>query len=55
MIVGPRGEVHASVGEDAEGYGIAHIDLDEVKKYREEFQFLQCRQPTTYRAIVRRY
>jgi len=54
-IVGPRGEVHASVDEDIEGYCVARIDLDEVKKYRQELQFLQCRQPTTYRAIVRRY
>ncbi|MFQ6014439.1 MAG: carbon-nitrogen hydrolase family protein [Anaerolineae bacterium] len=55
MIVGPRGEVYASVDHDLEGYGLARIDLDEVKKYREELQILQCRRPTTYRAIVKKY
>jgi len=55
MVVGPRGELCASVEEGGEGYAVARIDLDEVRKYREEFQFLQCRQPQTYRAIVRRY
>jgi len=55
MVVGPRGELYASVEEGVEGYAVARIDLDEVRKYREEFQFLQCRQPQTYRAIVRRY
>ncbi|MFQ6059235.1 MAG: carbon-nitrogen hydrolase family protein [Anaerolineae bacterium] len=55
MIVGPRGGLHAAVDEEGEGYGVARIDLDEVRKYREEFQFLQCRQPSTYRAIVRKY
>jgi len=55
MVVGPRGEVYASVDQDVEGYGVARIDLDNVRKYREELQFLQCRQPQTYRAIVRRY
>ena len=55
MIVGPRGELHASVEEGIEGYGVARIDLDNVRKYREEFQLLQYRQPQTYRAIARRY
>jgi predicted amidohydrolase len=55
MVVGPRGEVCASVEEGDEGYAVARIDLDNVRKYREELQFLQCRQPQTYRAIVRRY
>ncbi len=55
MIVGPRGEVYASVDQDQEGYGLANIDLDEVKKNREELQILQCRRPTTYRAIVKKY
>lgn len=39
----------------AEGYCVARIDLDEVRKYREEFQMFQVRQPTVYKAIVRRY
>ena len=55
MIISPRGQVYASVDQEVEGYAVARIDLDEVRKYREEFQFLQCRQPQTYRAIVRRY
>lgn len=41
--------------EPAEGYCVARIDLDEVRHYREEFQTLQSRQPTVYKAIVRRY
>ncbi len=55
MIVGPRGEAHALVDEPSQGYGIARIDLDQVRKNREEFQFLQARQPATYRAVVRKY
>lgn len=38
-----------------EGYCVARIDLDEVKKFREQFQTLQARQPTAYRAVVRKY
>jgi predicted amidohydrolase len=38
-----------------EGYCVARIDLDEIKKCREELQTLQARQPTAYRALVRRY
>ena len=55
MVVGPRGELYGAVEEGAEGYSVARIDLDSVRKYREELQLLQCRQPQTYRAIVRRY
>lgn len=63
LIVGPRGKIHASLadekdpesGEPREGYCVARIDLDEVRKCREEFQTLQTRQPTVYRALVRRY
>jgi len=54
MVVGPRGKVYASLN-DEEGYLVAQIDLDEVRKYREEFQVLQWREPQSYRAIVRRY
>ncbi len=54
-IVGPRGKVYASVGEPIEGYAVARIDLDEVRQHREETQVLQCRQPTAYRAIVKKY
>ncbi len=55
MIIGPRGNVYASVDQDVEGYAVARIDLDEVRKNREEFQILQCRQPSAYRSIVRAY
>lgn len=55
MIVSPRGQIYASVDQDVEGYAVARIDLDEVREYREEFQILQCRQPSAYRAIVRAY
>lgn len=41
--------------EPSEGYAVARIDLDEVRKFREEFQHIQTRQPLTYRAIVKRY
>lgn len=41
--------------EPAEGFAVARIDLDEVRKFREEFQMIQSRQPTTYRSIVKRY
>jgi predicted amidohydrolase len=63
MIIGPRGKVYATLAEEknpetgkpSEGFCVARIDLDEVRKYREEFQFLQSRQPTVYRSIVKRY
>ena len=54
-IAGPRGKVYASVDEPIEGYAVARIDLEEVRQHREETQILQCRQPTVYRAIVKRY
>jgi predicted amidohydrolase len=62
MIVGPRGELHAIVdaideqtGAPKAGHTVARIDLDDVRKNREEFQFIQTRQPTTYRTIVKKY
>lgn len=59
-VVSPRGEILASVGRDEENqpkeaYAIAKIDLDAVKKSREELQTMQSRQPALYRAIVRNY
>jgi predicted amidohydrolase len=38
-----------------EGYAVARIDLDDVRKNREQFQMMQERQPTAYRTIVKRY
>jgi predicted amidohydrolase len=63
MVVGPRGQVHASLasetdpqtGAPLEGFAVARIDLDEVRKYREEFQFIQNRQPPVYKSLVRKY
>ncbi len=63
MIVGPRGKTYASLaqeknpetGKPSEGFSVARIDLDDVRKYREEYQFLQSRQPTVYRSIVKKY
>jgi predicted amidohydrolase len=63
MIVGPRGQIHASLanetdtetGAPLEGFAVARIDLDEVRKYREEFQFIQTRQPAVYKTLVRKY
>jgi len=55
MIVGPRGQVYGTVDGGEEGYVVARIDLDEIRSHREESQFFQCRQPTTYRALVRKY
>ncbi len=63
MVVGPRGQIYASLaaetdpdtGAPLEGYAVARIDLDEVRRNREEFQLIQNRQPTVYKSIVRRY
>lgn len=55
LIAGPRGEVYSASDEDVEGYGVATIDLDEVRKNREDTQLLQIRQPRSYREIVRMY
>lgn len=55
LVMGPRGEVYASFEETGEGFRVAKVDLDEVRRYREELQILQCRQPQTYRDIVKMY
>ena len=54
-IIGPRGDVFASVDTGVEGYGLAKLDLDQVKHMREEYQLLQYRQPLAYRNIVMKY
>ncbi|MEL7674345.1 MAG: carbon-nitrogen hydrolase family protein [Chloroflexota bacterium] len=38
-----------------EGYAVARIDLDEIRRHREAHQTLQTRQPTVYRALVKKY
>jgi predicted amidohydrolase len=55
LIVGPRGEPLHSMEEQTEGYGVATLDLDEVRKNREDTQLLQIRQPRSYREIVKMY
>jgi predicted amidohydrolase len=63
MVVGPRGQIFTSLanetdpdtGAPLEGFAVARIDLDEVRRNREEFQLIQNRQPTVYKSIVRRY
>lgn len=63
MVVGPRGEIFASLADETdpttgaplEGFAVARIDLDNVRKNREEFQFIQTRQPAVYRSIVKKY
>jgi predicted amidohydrolase len=62
-IIGPRGQVYASLAgetedetnEPVEGYVVARVDLDDVRQYREELQTFQRREPSTYRAIVKKY
>jgi predicted amidohydrolase len=48
----PKGKKKAAF---LEGYAVARIDLDEIRSHREQRQTLQTRQPTSYRALVRRY
>ena len=55
MVIGPRGEIYASIDEEIEGYDVATIDMDKVRKTREDLQLIQFRVPQAYRAIVRRY
>jgi len=55
MIVGPKGGLYTLLDEPIEGYAVARIDLDEVRRTREERQLIQCRQPQAYRAVVRKY
>lgn len=63
MVIGPRGQIYASMvdetdpntGAPLEGFTVARIDLDEVRKYREEYQFIQNRQPPVYKTVVKRY
>jgi predicted amidohydrolase len=49
------GERESAPSGPPEGYAVARIDLDEIRQYREETQILQCRQPATYRSIVKKY
>lgn len=61
QLIGPRGELYAQVPHEEEtnlpqeGWAVATIDLDLVKKYREELQVFQARQPGAYRSVVKQY
>ncbi|MCS6843856.1 MAG: carbon-nitrogen hydrolase family protein [Caldilineales bacterium] len=55
MIVGPNAELYTNLEDPVEGYAVATVDLDEVRRTREASQILQCRQPLAYRNIVRKY
>jgi hypothetical protein len=48
-------ELDPETGEPIEGYVVAKIDLDDVRRYREEFQMFQYREPNTYRSVVKKY
>ena len=54
-IVGPRGETYVYVEGEESAYAVATIDLDAIRKTREELQHIQCRQPQAYRNLVRKY
>lgn len=61
-VLGPGGDILGKIqqvedGEDGvgEGYVVARLDLDEVRRRREESQIMLARQPGAYRAIVRKY
>jgi predicted amidohydrolase len=55
MLIGPRGELYTAMDDKVEGYAVAKVDLDGVRTAREEFQIIQCRQPQTYRNLVKKY
>lgn len=54
-IVGPYGQYYAIDDDPAEGYAVATLDLERMRQRREETQILQCRQPTAYRDVSRKY
>lgn len=61
MLIGPRGELYGEVPRNEEdntpqeGWALGKVDLDAIKKYREELQLFQARQPAAYRAVVKQY
>ncbi|WP_119072519.1 carbon-nitrogen hydrolase family protein [Aggregatilinea lenta] len=50
-----KSAAEAKPGEPPEGFVVARIDLEDVRRHREERQTIQARQPSVYRALVRRY
>ena len=55
MVVGPRGVAEVRLDDEEPGMAIATVDLDEVRRYQEETQLLQARQPRSYRGVVKMY
>lgn len=54
-ILAPNGEVLAALEEPEEGYVVVRLDLDEIRRRREETQIMLARQPGSYRSIVKKY
>ena len=63
MIVGPRGQLMGTLadhtdpetGAPKEGYLVVKIDVDDVRRTREDSQVMQMRHPVAYKGIVRKY
>lgn len=55
LAVGPDGHIYTVLEEEMEGYAVTTLDLDSVRELREERQLIQFREPSAYRAIVRKY
>lgn len=53
--VSEEGEVTLEPPAPQEGYIVVRLDLDEVRRVREATQIIQARQPSAYRALVRKY
>jgi predicted amidohydrolase len=54
-VLAPTGEVLAALEEPEEGYVVVRLDLDDVRRRREESQIILARQPGAYRPIVKKY
>ena len=54
-LLAPTGEVLAALEEPEEGYVVVRLDLDEIRRRREETQIMLARQPGSYRPIVKKY
>jgi len=54
-VLAPSGTLLAAMEEPEEGYVVVRLDLDEIRRRREESQIILARQPGAYRAIVRKY
>lgn len=63
MVIGPRGQLMGTLadhtdhetGVPKEGYLVVKIDVDDVRRTREESQVMQMRHPVAYKNIVRKY